>query len=56
MRAPVTRLRDDRTREKLLVADWPDPGTPSDNQVWTRTVCSGITFLFRRPSESTTRS
>ena len=43
MRALVTRLRDNRIREKTLVDDWPDPGSPSGNQVRTRTVCSGIT-------------
>ena len=43
MRALVTRLRNDRTREKLLVDDWPDPGNPAGNQVRTRTVFSGVT-------------
>ncbi len=43
MRALVTRLRGDGEREKVLVEDWPDPGSPSDNQVRTRTVYSGVT-------------
>ena len=43
MRALVTRLRDNQIREKSLVDDWPDPGSPSGNQVRTRTVYSGIT-------------
>ena len=43
MRALVTRLRDDGTREKVLVDDWPDPGSPSGNQVRTRTIYSGMT-------------
>jgi 2-desacetyl-2-hydroxyethyl bacteriochlorophyllide A dehydrogenase len=43
MRALVTTLRDDGTREKILVDDWPDPGPHSGNQVRTRTLYSGIT-------------
>ena len=43
MRALVTRLRDDRSREKVLVEDWPDPGSPAGNQVRTRTIYTGVT-------------
>jgi len=43
MRALLTRLRDDRKREKVLVEDFPDPGSPSGNQVRTGTVYSGLT-------------
>ena len=43
MRALITRLRKDRIREKIPVDDWLDPGSPSGNQVRTRTVYSGIT-------------
>ena len=43
MRALVTRLRDDRTREKVQVHDWPDPGSPSAGQVRTRTMYSAVT-------------
>ena len=43
MRGLVTRLRGDKVREKLLVADWPDPGKPVGNQVRTRTLFSGVT-------------
>lgn len=43
MRALVTRLKEDRTREKVLVADWPEPKGPGGNQVKTKTLYSGIT-------------
>jgi len=43
MRCIVTRLKDIGIREKVLVDDWPDPGSPSDNEVRTRTIYSGIT-------------
>ena len=43
MRALVTRLREDRTREKVLVHDWPDPGSPAAGQVRTRTRYSALT-------------
>jgi 2-desacetyl-2-hydroxyethyl bacteriochlorophyllide A dehydrogenase len=43
MRALVTRLREDRSREKVLVEDWPDPGPPTGSQVRTRTLFSGVT-------------
>ena len=43
MRALVTRLREDRTREKVLVDDWPEPPAPTGNQVRTRTLCTGVT-------------
>ena len=43
MRALVTRLREDRTREKVLVHDWPDPGRPAAGQVRTRTIYSAVT-------------
>jgi 2-desacetyl-2-hydroxyethyl bacteriochlorophyllide A dehydrogenase len=43
MRALVTRLREDKSREKVLVDDWPDPGPPTGNQVRTRTLFSGVT-------------
>ena len=43
MRALVTRLRPDNTREKLLVDDWPAPPAPTGNQVKSRTLYSGIT-------------
>ena len=43
MRALVTRLREDRTREKVLVDDWPEPPPPVGNQVRTRTLYSGVT-------------
>jgi 2-desacetyl-2-hydroxyethyl bacteriochlorophyllide A dehydrogenase len=43
MRALVTRLRSDKQREKVFVADWPDPGKPTGNKVRTRTLFSGVT-------------
>lgn len=43
MRAIVTRLKNGNTREKVLVDDWPDPESPADNEVRTRTIYSGIT-------------
>ena len=43
MRALVTRLRPDKTREKVLVNDWPTPEGPTGKQVKTRTIYSGIT-------------
>ncbi len=43
MRALITRLRSNKVREKVLVGDWPDPGTPTGNQVRTRTLFSGVT-------------
>ena len=43
MRALVTRLEEDRTREKVLVHDWPEPSAPVGNQVRTRTLYTGVT-------------
>ena len=43
MRALVTRLRPDRTREKVLVNDWPEPQGPTGNQIRSQTIYSGIT-------------
>ncbi len=43
MRAIVTRMKPDGSREKALVDDWPDPGAPAENEVRTRTLYSGIT-------------
>jgi len=43
MRALVTRLRSDGSRQKVLVADWPEPGSPEGNQVKTQTIYSGVT-------------
>jgi 2-desacetyl-2-hydroxyethyl bacteriochlorophyllide A dehydrogenase len=43
MRAIVTRLRPDGSREKALVEDWPDPGPPGRGRFRTQTVCSGVT-------------
>ena len=43
MRALVTRLRPDRTREKVLVDDWAEPDAPVGNQVVTQTIYSGVT-------------
>ncbi len=43
MRALVTRLRPDKTREKVLVNDWPAPEGPTGQQVKTQTIYSGIT-------------
>ena len=43
MRAIITRLKSDGTREKVLVDDWQDPGAPAENEVRTRTLYSGIT-------------
>ena len=43
MRAIVTRLKPDGSREKALVEDWPDPGAPAENEVRTHTLYSGIT-------------
>jgi len=43
MRALVTRLREDRTREKVPVTDWPEPEGPGGNEVKTKTLYSGIT-------------
>jgi 2-desacetyl-2-hydroxyethyl bacteriochlorophyllide A dehydrogenase len=43
MRALVTRLRPDKTREKVLVSDWPAPEGPTGQQVKTQTIYSGIT-------------
>ena len=43
MRALVTRLRADRSREKVLVTDWPEPEGPKGNEVRTRTIYTGIT-------------
>ena len=43
MRALVTRLRENRTREKVLVDDWPEPPPPAGNQVRTRTLYTGVT-------------
>ena len=43
VRALVTQLRADRSREKRLVTDWPDPGPPGHAEFRTQTVCSGVT-------------
>lgn len=43
MRAIVIRNRDDKTREKVLVPDWPAPAPPHTNQVKIKTLYSGIT-------------
>ena len=43
MRALVTRLKEDGTREKVLVADWPELEGPEGNQVKTKTLYSGVT-------------
>jgi len=43
MRALVTRLRSDRTREKVLVTDWKKPEGPGQFEVLTQTVYSGVT-------------
>jgi 2-desacetyl-2-hydroxyethyl bacteriochlorophyllide A dehydrogenase len=43
MRALVTRLAGGGRREKVLVADWPEPDRPVGNQVKTQTVYSGVT-------------
>ncbi len=43
MRAIITRLKSDGTREKVLIDDWQDPGAPAENEVRTRTLYSGIT-------------
>ena len=45
MRALVTRLTGDaeKTREKVLVEDWPAPASPARNEVRIRTRYSGIT-------------
>ena len=43
MRALVTRLRPDGTREKVLVTDWPEPEGPTGKQIKTQTIYSGIT-------------
>ena len=43
MKALVTRLRRDSTREKVLVTDWPVPEGPTGNEIMTKTICSGVT-------------
>jgi 2-desacetyl-2-hydroxyethyl bacteriochlorophyllide A dehydrogenase len=43
MRILVTRLRNDKKREKVLATDWPDPPSPAANQVKTKTLYSGLT-------------
>jgi len=43
MRALVTKLMLDRRREKVLVADWPEPNGPTGNHVKTQTLYSGVT-------------
>ena len=43
MRALVTRLLPDKSREKVLVDDWPEPEAPTGDQIRTRTLYSGIT-------------
>lgn len=43
MRALVTRLRADHTREKALVTDWPEPEEPQGREIKTRTLYTGIT-------------
>lgn len=43
MRALIVRRRDEQTREKVFVNDWPHPPTPRGNQVRIQTLYSGIT-------------
>lgn len=43
LRALITRLKEDGTREKVLVDDWPKPSDPTGNQVRVRTLFSGVT-------------
>ena len=43
MRALVTRLKHDKTREKVLVTDWRKPEGPGEIEVLTQTVYSGVT-------------
>lgn len=43
MRAIVTQLKDDGTRKKGLVAEWPEPEKPQGNLVKTKTLFSGVT-------------
>jgi 2-desacetyl-2-hydroxyethyl bacteriochlorophyllide A dehydrogenase len=44
LRALVTRLTGDgRRREKVLVADWPEPDAPVGNEIKTQTIYSGVT-------------
>ena len=43
MRALIVRRRDERTREKVFVNDWPHPPAPLGNQVRIQTLYSGIT-------------
>lgn len=43
MLAMATGLMPDKTREKVLVDNWPDPAGPFANQVKTRTVYTGVT-------------
>lgn len=43
MRAVVTQLLPDRSREKVLVQNWSEPKGPANHQVRTQTVYSGIT-------------
>jgi len=43
VRALVTQLRPDGTREKRLVSDWPDPCLPAATEFRTHTTWSGVT-------------
>lgn len=43
MRAIVIRNRNENTREKVLVHDWPEPDPPRANQIKIKTLYSGIT-------------
>ena len=43
MRALVVKRRDEQTREKVFVNDWPQPQAPLANQVRIQTLYSGIT-------------
>ncbi|MDE0430756.1 MAG: zinc-binding alcohol dehydrogenase [Caldilineaceae bacterium] len=43
MRALIVRRRDEQTREKVFVSDWPHPPAPLGNQVRIQTLYSGIT-------------
>ena len=43
MRALVTLLKKDNTREKLLTYDWPEPANPKPTEVKTQTLFTGVT-------------
>jgi len=43
VRALIVRRRDEQTREKVFVNDWPPPQAPLGNQVRIQTLYSGIT-------------